>query len=256
MAGEAKTSSFMLGTATVMLGAPADLFDLTPEEHSVGLVKNFRITGEPGYTELTQGVKNQIVYSVMTSNRIRAQMEVYEYTSKNIAYSMGLEGAALDPLTVVGALASPTTNPDTDLVLGTGEGSTFSVGDWVMLQGDIDDKAFVAKVTAVAVDTLTISPGVKEVWAAGTNVYKMNQIEFGSKEDQPYLAAKVVGTLADGAEVVMLFPKIRISAGFSLGFVTENFDNMPYEFTFFDVVSTDPFYTDFRNGQGKLFTRT
>ena len=45
MAGEAKTDSFMLGAATVMIGAMADLYDLNPTDHSIGLVKNFSTLG-------------------------------------------------------------------------------------------------------------------------------------------------------------------------------------------------------------------
>ena len=77
MAGEAKTNAFMLGTATVMLGAQADLFDLNPTEHSIGLVKNFNLQVDQTYTELTQGVQNQIVFSVRTGNKVMNTMEAY-----------------------------------------------------------------------------------------------------------------------------------------------------------------------------------
>lgn len=61
MAGEAKSTSFVLGTATVMIGPRADVFELTPEEHSIGLVKNFTLSGDPSYLDLTHGVRNTIV---------------------------------------------------------------------------------------------------------------------------------------------------------------------------------------------------
>ena len=76
MAGEALTSKFMLGTATLMLGPVADLFDLNVAEHSVGLAKNVTMKSTPGFIELTQGVKNNTVYSVMNSNKVMVNAEV------------------------------------------------------------------------------------------------------------------------------------------------------------------------------------
>lgn len=252
MAGEAKTSSFMLGTATVMIGAQADLFDLNPADHSVGLVKNFRITGEPSYTDLTQGVKNTIVYSVMTANVIRAAMEVYEYTGANLSYALGLEGSAVTPQTVETTLSAPASASDTSVTVTSETG--FAVDDYVMIQDGADDKVIVRKLSATAAGTLSFTDDLPKPIPAGATVKKANVISIGSKVDQPFLSAKVVGTIADGTEVAILCPKIRITNGFSLGFTTEGFDNMPYEFSFYDLVSTDPNYAEFAGEQAKLFT--
>lgn len=252
MAGEAKTSSFMLGTATVMIGAQADLFDLNPAEHSIGLVKNFRITGEPQYTDLTQGVKNQIVYSVMTGNTIRASMEAYEYTGKNLTYAVGLEGATVDAQTVATTVSVAAVATDTDLSVADETG--FAIGDYVMIQEGTGDQVHVRKLTAVAAGQITFAQPLPVPLSVGATVSKSNVISIGSKEEQPFLAAKIVGELADKTEVVLLCPKIRITNGFSLGFTTENFDNMPFEFSFYDQVTTDPHYAEFAGEQAKLFT--
>lgn len=252
MAGEAKSNAFMLGSATVMLGAPEDLFDLNPDDHSIGLVKNFRVTGEPSYTDLTQGVKNSIVYSVMTGNTIRAAMEAYEYTSKNIAYSMGLEGSTLAPITTSTETTKAETAAATSVTVTAATGIT--AGDTIMIQDGEADNVWLRVVTSVATNVVSFDEPLPKPIAIGAKVQKMNVVEIGSKDEQPFLAAKVVGTLADGSEIAMLFPKVRITNGFSLGFVTENFDNMPYEFTFYDVVNTDPHYASFKGSQGKLFT--
>jgi hypothetical protein len=252
MAGEAKTSAFMLGAATVMIGTPDKLFDLNPEDHSIGLVKNFRVTGEPSYTDLTQGVKNTVVYSVMTGNVIRASMEAYEYTGKNIAYSLGLEGGSVDPQTVSTDLSAPASISDTSVTVTSETG--FDVDDYVMIQDGLDDKVYVRKLTATASGSLTFAQALPKAIPAGAVVSKSNVISIGSKNEQPYLAAKIVGTLADKTEVVLLCPKIRITNGFSLGFTTEGFDNLPYEFSFYDQVATDPLYADFIGEQAKLLT--
>lgn len=252
MAGEAKTSAFMLGTATVMIGAQADLFDLNAADHSIGLVKNFRVTAEPSYTDLTQGVRNQVVYSVMTQNIVRASMEAYEYTAKNIAYALGLEGSGFAAQTVNTTLTAGALLGDTQVTVDDETG--FSVGDWVLIQDGSEDQVYSRKLTAVALNTLTFAEGLPKAVASGATVRKASVIDVGSKTEQPFLSAKIVGTLADGTEVALLCPKIRITNGFSVGFTTENFDNLPYEFTFYDLVATDPNYAHFPRSQAKLLT--
>jgi len=252
MAGEAKTSAFMLGTATVMLGMPDKLFDLNPEDHSIGLVKNFRITAEPSYTDLTQGVRNQIVYSVMTGNMVKAAMETYEYTGSNIAYSLGLEGAGFTGQTEETNVTTASIADATDLAVDDESG--FAVGDWVMISGSTNDRVQVRKLTAASTGSLEFAQPLLLPVAAGAVVQKANAIGVGSKAEQPFLSAKIVGVLADGTEVVLLCPKVRITNGFSLGFTTENFDNLPYEFTFYDQVASDPFFTEFAGEQAKLLT--
>ena len=80
MAGEAKTTNFMLGTATVMIGKPEELYDLNPEQHSVGLVKNFTIESQKESTDLPQGRTNEIAFSITTGSTTRGTFEMYEYT--------------------------------------------------------------------------------------------------------------------------------------------------------------------------------
>lgn len=252
MAGEAKTSAFMLGTATVMIGAQSELFSLAPDTHAIGLVKNFTMTAEPGYTDLTQGVKNQIVYSVMTSNTVRAQMEVYEYTSKNIAYALGLNGGALAAATAVTTLSSGIAALATTAVVTSAAG--LAVGDYIQIQEGTDDKTFFRKITAIVTNTLTLNAAIPVAIANGSAVRKVNAVDIGSKTDQPFLSAKIVGSLADGTEIGILIPKIRITNGFTLGFVTDNYGNLPFEFTVYDLVATDPNYADFSGVQARLFT--
>ncbi len=252
MAGEAKTNAFMLGSATVMLGPQADLFTLAPSTHSIGLVKNFTTSSEPQYTDLTQGVKNTIVYSVMTSNRIRAQMEVYEYTSKNIAYALGLNGASLAAISASTTTSAAAAANATTITVVSATGLT--VGTWISIQEGTDDKVFYRKITTVATNTLTLNAALPVAMASGCVVQKVNPIDVGSTADQPFLSAKIVGQLADGTEIGLLLPKVRITAGFTLGFTTDNFGNLPLEFTCYDLTSDDPNYSEFLGKQGLLLT--
>lgn len=251
MAGEAKTNAFMLGTATIMLGPQDKLFDLNVAEHSVGLAKNVTMKSTPGFTDLTQGVKNSMVYSVMTSNKVEVSGEVYEYTSRNVAYSVGLDGSVLSPITVEStvatalALASGTTPADVELAAG--DGSKFTVNSHVMVQVGNDDEVFIRKVTAINVDTLTLSSGLPVAIPQGARIKTMNIIGVGSKAEQPFLSAKIVGTIADGSEIAILVPKVRITSGASLAFKSDNYDNIPMTLSVYDLVTTDPFYTDFKD---------
>lgn len=249
MAGEAITTEFMLGTATVMLGAQADLLDLVPSTHSVGLVKNVTVTAEPSYTELTQGVKNSIVYSVMTQNTVRASMEVYEYTAKNLMYALGLDGSGYTAATGAGAVATPGVATDTDLALGLGDGAGFTAGDWVLIVLGTDN-ILVRKVTSVAIDTINFTQPLTVGVPAGTEVRVSKTVDVGSKDNQPFMACKIVGLTAENEPITIMLPKVRIVNGFNLAFSTDDFGNLPFELTVYDLASTDPFYADFGNRNG------
>lgn len=255
MAGTAKTNEFMLGTATVMIGAPEDLYNLNPTDHSIGLVKNFTITSEPGYIELTQGVKGQIVASVMNSNPVRCTMEAYEFTSQNLSYALGIEGAEdVTAQTTQTTLSAAVTGASTPVATATVTSATgLTVGSYVMIYGTADDDCIVRKIASVSTNTLTFTQPIAKNIASGAVVKKVNGISIGSKTEQPYYAAKIAGVLADGSNVIIDIPKIRIVRGFNLAFATENFGNLPIEFTVYDLVTTDAMYSDFPDGNARMY---
>ncbi len=252
MAGLALTNEFMLGTATVMIGAPADLFDLKPATNSIGLVKNFTITADPTYTELTQGVQNTIVDSVLTGNPVKSQMEVFEYTAKNIAYGLGLDATSAYSALSVATTTSGTGSPnDTSVVVASATGIV--TNDYIMIKIDTDDHVIIRKVTNVVSNTLTVSPAIVESIPASTPVVKVNMISGGKKTAQPFYSAAVAGQLTNGEQILLLLPKVRIVKGFSLAFRADNYGNLPFEFTSYDLVSTDPFYSTFAGDQFRIF---
>lgn len=254
MAGTALTNDFMLSTATVMLGAPADLFDLNPADNSIGLVKNFSITSQPTYTELTQGVKGDTVFSVMTANPTSATMEVYEYTASNVAYALGLDGSALTPQSVsttVGTLVPASPAQDTlSVVLATG----ITAGKTILIEVNADDDLLIRKVVSVSSNTLTLDENLPAI-AVGAKVYLVNTIDVGSKTDQPFLAAKIAGSTANGVKMVVMIPKLRITKGFNLEFVQDKYGNMPFEFTLYDLVATDSNYTYFGGAKARIYRK-
>lgn len=260
MAGEAKTTALMLGTATVMLGDPADLFDFAPSTHSIGLVKNFNLTVDQSYTELTQGVQNQVVFSVKTGNKVMATMEAYEYTGKNLTYALGMEGfSAAAEVTASTTVVSATTTALT-VVSSTG----IIAGKYIKIQTGTNDQVFVRKVVNVsisgtpAVHIITVAE-LPSAPAAGATVAKMNVIPLSptSSCNDTFVAAKIVGTLADCSEVVILLPKVKVTKGFNLAFNSNDFQNMPLELTVYDLLSSDDHYAafaEFGNASAMLLT--
>lgn len=256
MAGLALTDNFMLSTASVMIGPVEDLHDLNPADNAIGLVKNFQINSEPSYTELMQGVKGSVVFSTMTANPVRASMEAYEYTARNLKFALGLDGSTTNPMTINTTVATivPASPAQKTLVLASGAGANFSPGDTILIDKNGDDDFVIRKVVSKSTDTLTLDEFLPAI-AVGTAVYKVNAIDVGSKADQPFLSAKIAGKLANGKPAVILIPKMRITKGFAMAFSSENYGNLPLEFTLYDLVATDPAYAYFAGAQAKLFTR-
>lgn len=254
MAGLAKTTDFMLASATVMIGPVSEYYNLNPTDHSIGLVKNFVLTSEPAYTELTQGVKGDIVFSVQTANPVKATMETYEYTAKNIAYALGLESAAaMTPQTVVTAIngAITETSPLTDdIVVDSATGIT--IGNTILIEVNSTDDFVVRKVTNVTSNTLELNKGVGAI-PDNAVVRVVNSIDVGSQDEQPFYAAKISGKLANGKTITIQLAKVRIMRGFNLGFSVEDYANMPFEFTVYQLVDTDTLYADFGAVPAKVY---
>lgn len=154
MAGEAKTTDFNIGVATVMLGDMAQVEDLTPKEHSIGLVKNFTTSATDSYVDLTQGIQNDVVWSEKTGSETTATMEVYEYTAKNISYALGLDGRDL-----IEGKMHKIRSIDSQEVTIEAENSTgadFMEGDRICIQSaDKEDLVFLDKLTSVTFNPTT-----------------------------------------------------------------------------------------------------
>lgn len=272
MAGEARTQSFLLGSGTVMIGAVADLYNLTPTKHSIGLVKNFQVTAEPNYIDLTQGVKATIIFQVKTANPVKAQCEVYEYTAQNMAYALGLEGLNILSPVATYVLAAPivgsTTTPVATLSLdgGSTPPPIFPAGSWFCIQDPVfldhvqyvQSSADSTNTSDVATVTLNTETTFKlgNSFPAGSIITPVNAFAVGSKKEEPYHSVMVTSTLPqNNVPVSILFPKVRITRGFSLTFGETNFGNMPFQFTPFELLPTDLFYMDFlHDGFGKLMS--
>lgn len=256
MAGEALTSKFMLGTATLMIGAQADGLNLGVAQ-SLGLVKNVALTTTPGFTELTQGVKNNLVASVQTSNDMTVDAEMYEYTAKNMTYAVSLDGSQVTTpagsTTVATAMTTSGGPPAlTSTTMSLTSATGFTVGKFVMIHVNAADQIFIRKITAVSTNDVTLNAGLPVSVPQGAKVEVVNMVPLGSTKDNPYLSAKIVGQLADLSWVTILLPKVRVTSGISMGFRTENFDNIPLQLKVYDLTTTDANYSYFQEADGSV----
>lgn len=261
MAGEARSIDFLVGTATIMLGLPADLRDFRPETHSIGLVKNVKLMAEATYIELTQGLRNSVVHSVKTGEPVRASAEVYEFNASNWSYALGFSGynvgipalnAGTATITTVealvpsgGILAPADVTGYDDFTLSTV--TNFAVGDYVLIQVGYNDVVVPRRITTIAGSVITVDAPIKNVaFPAGVTVNKCLVVPVGRKSEQPFLAAKIVGNMADGREIAIEIPKLRITKGFDVTFQTSDYANMPFEFTVYDQIPADNQYARFQ----------
>ena len=261
MAGEARSIDFLVGTATIMLGLPADLRDFRPETHSIGLVKNVKLMAEATYIELTQGLRNSVVHSVKTGEPVRASAEVYEFNASNWSYALGFSGynvgipalnAGSATITTVealvpsgGILAPADVTGYDDFTLSTV--TNFAVGDYVLIQVGHNDVVVPRRITTIAGSVITVDAPIKNVaFPAGVTVNKCLVVPVGRKSEQPFLAAKIVGNMADGREIAIEIPKLRITKGFDVTFQTSDYANMPFEFTVYDQIPADNQYARFQ----------
>lgn len=244
MAGEARSINFAVGTATIMLGAPADLRNFTPTTHSIGLVKDVKIMAEASYIKLAQGVRNSIVHSIKTGEPVSMGASIYEYNAKNWTYALGFAGydVALTAAStnVTTALAA---NPAGEDTVDVATAASFNVGDYVMIQVGTDDEVYPRRVAAKTTTSLTFDVDLVDIAIPlGATVRKCTIVPIGRKSEQPFLAAKIVGSMADNVEVCIEIPKLRVTKGFDLTFQTSDYANMPFEFDVYDLVPADPQY--------------
>lgn len=273
------TNQFNIGVSTVMIGPMKDVKNLTPEEHSIGLIKNFSLTSEVNEVTLTQGLRNTQVDSQVTGVTTRLSMEVYEYTAKNLAYAAQLSG---ENFTLAGNYAIKTAitggvSATTVLLknVPSASQSDLAAGDTIALQvtGEKDyDKVYLATVASASWEsdsqeddtigtlTITLTSAIPSGWnfAVDDRVFFVNMIPVGSDEPQPYYGVKIVGILPNGNEpVTIICPKAKVSAGFNIGFTTDNYGNMPFEFTPYDLTKQDyvdnPELNDFKKYSANCF---
>ncbi|GBU16872.1 MULTISPECIES: hypothetical protein [Methylobacterium] len=255
--GTALTGRFHFSTASLLIAPMAQQKAMNPLTHSVGLVKNVRVEATPSKVDLTQGIMNDVVASVNNGMPITGSGEVYEYTSRNLAYGLSQDPTGLvdmaPPQAITAAVAAGATS------FTTAAANTFAVGDWGYIQEALDDQIHIFKVSAISTNTVTftgypVPTGLS--FTTNARVGEFNKIDADPAKANNYFAVRVVGIAVDlSTPVVLHFPKCRITKGFAMGFSSDNFSNLPFEWTPLVPVATDPGYdADFRQRM-QIFNR-
>lgn len=243
---EVKNPKFVIGNATVML-APfsEDVFALTPDEHSVGMVKAVTVTQEANQITLRNGVMQNQVDAVKSNVNMTTTFEGYEFSAENLMHSLGLQGATVKRLR--GSLTADAEASDTTISIASypipgDTGSAIDatgdipVGAVLLLQkADQPDHVYPVKTTAATTGTgpyiATIPALTADTeFATGDTVWVMNEINAGSIDQDEYFCVKIVGTLSANDEpIVVIIPKVRITRGFNLSFSETDYSNLPFE---------------------------
>ena len=251
MPGLALTDEFFLSTATVMIGPQTDLMELNVAEHSLGLVKNFSMQSDPTLVELTQGIRNQRVATMVTGTGLKTSWEMYEYTAKNLAYAAGLDatGTNFAPMTAGDPLSIAADETDISVTVTGSKSASYPVGSWIYIQRASDDFVHIAKVTAVVGTTdteitFTGNPLPFDCAAGTAKVGRLNKLNVGADNEIQYHSMKVVGLIPKGNKpLILMFPKVQIVKGLAINFATDNFSNMPFEANPYQPTATDVGYS-------------
>lgn len=258
------TDQYNIGVATVMVGRPEDVLTLSPEANSIGLIKNFSLTSETNEVTLTQGLRNTIVDSQVTSVTTQATFEVYEYTASNLAYAAGLDGSnfSMRGEYKLGSAITGGTSATSVILKNVSESYTLPAGTILAIQCSSDkmyDKVYLAKVASSEVSettlTVTLDAAIPAGWdfVEDDKVFVVNPIPVGSDEPQPYFGIKIVGVLPNGNEpFTIIFPKAKITSGLNINFTTENYSSMPFEVTPYDLTISDAMFDTFKKYNSNL----
>lgn len=250
------SSNFLVSSATVMLGPVASLYNLTPTAHSIGLVKNASISVETTLAELTAGFPATVVDSIATVAMTKIAAEVYEYSAKNLSYALGLDGTSVTDETatttttaeITGTSLAPVTVVPVAAVTGISTGKLIMITD-----ASNDANVIVRKVSSVDTLNVTVDVGITQTIATAAVVKVMNAVDVG-KPQSTNLACAITGKATNGDMILLRFPKVRVTKGFTLAFNSEQYGNLPFEIEALSPVATDTFYADFAGVAGRLFT--
>jgi len=250
MAADTKTNAYLLGNATLMMTPFGnDPFALLPDTDSIGMVKNIAMNVESDTIELRNGIQQILVDSQKSNVRTTLSAEVYEFSAANLFRGMSLNRATVMPKrgklkTAIGGAATTTLVVNTNPLPGDATTGITAVGDipngaTILIQraNGQDDYVYPVRVTAATTTatgdfTVTAAVPAGVSFAAGDNVWIVNEVPMGDQSDQDFFSLKIAGTLSNyDKPVVMIIPKVKVTKGFQINFSETDYGSMPFEFT-------------------------
>lgn len=253
-----KNNAFLLGEATLMIApyGSTPVFELTPETHGVGMVRNVTLNQESDQVELRKGIQQHLVDSKKSNVRTSLSAEVFEFTPQNLFYSLSMNSTAVPAkrgklkTAVNGASATIVVNDD-PLPGVAGSGITAAgdipVGATVLLQraGVENDYTLPVRVTATTTAatgdyTVTVAIPAGMSFPAGSRVWVVNEIPVASTAEQDFFSIKATAVMSNNERPInLVFPKVKITRGFQITFDETNYGNLPFEFTPYFLTSSE-----------------
>jgi len=256
MPGLAKTQSFQFSTASVLIDKMANQLVLNSAANSLGLTKNLQFAVETGFADLTQGIMNQTVASLVNKFSIKASVEIFEMSSRNLAYGLGLDGTNITnfvPFAADTGLSAAVAAAATSVTVPGDVHLQFPAGGWGYLQQGRDDAVHIFQCSAAAVfasgiTTITFTgfpvPAGMSFDTIIGNCGAINKIDANPTLANQYFAVRLVGiTAMDQRPIIIHMPKCKVTKGFAMAFDDKNFANLPFEFEPMVPISTDPGYS-------------
>lgn len=254
MAGSPKTSKFIFTTADVMIGPMSALKTLNVTDHGIGMVKNVGVTADPKTVELTTGIMNDVVASVVSGLDVKCSAEVYELTSSNLLYGLGLDGTPANSVDddVMTPLQADVASAATTCVVVGDVTTRYTAGKWGFIQEGTDTNVHIFKVvsSAFAAGNTTITftgwavPASMSFSTAAGRIGLLKKIDFDPNAATNFYSMKVSGTSQFTKKPLsVVFPKVRITKGFSLKFAADNFGNLPFEWMAMTPLASDAGYS-------------
>jgi len=257
MANEVKSPSFLIGNATVMLAPRStDVFSLTPDLHSVGMVKAVTVGMEADTIDLRHGIQQNLVDQKRSGVRLTTTFEGYEFTAQNLIRALGYANTAIvrkrGVLTTAIAAAGTSVILNSDPIPGDTTSAVSAVGDIpagstiIIQKAGTPEYVYVARTTGAATGagpyTVTLANALPTgmSFAVGDRVWVVNEMGVGDQKDTDFFGMKIVGTLSNyDAPVVVIFPKVKIVRGFNLSFSETDYSNLPFEISPFFLTSSE-----------------
>lgn len=258
-----KENAFLLGEATLMIapfgGTP--VFELQPDTHSIGMVRNVSLGQDADAVELRKGIQQALVDSKKSNVRTTLTAEVYEFSAQNLYYSLSVNKTA--SAVKRGTLKTSATGPQTTIVVnsdplpGVASSAITAAGDipngstiLIQVDGTGNDLVLPVRVTATTTVatgdyTVTVAVPAGMTFPAGSKVWVVNEVDVGSTAEQDFFGVKIVGTLSNNQRpVTLVFPKVKVRKGFQITFDETNYGSMPFEF--------DPYFLSLSEVSGRL----
>lgn len=274
---DVKNPKFVIGNATVMI-APysANVFELNPDTHSVGMVKSVTMEQQADQIMLKNGIQQLTVDTQRSNVNMTTTFEGYEFSAQNLTYALGLDGTVVKRLRGIvdaSALVDATTfDLTSNPIPGDADSAIDAIGDipqgaTILIQNpDQPDEVYPLTVTAATTEvtgtfTVTVDP-LPVAIAAGWTVWVVNELKAGSFEQDDFFCAKIVGKLSANDEPIMvIIPKMKVTRGFNLSFSETDYSNLPFEISPIVMsageetskVATDPKYTGMAKTLAKAY---